>query len=129
MTGSRPGNYLVHINIGGLLDRKRNRAGDRIWRHRKLLLGSGSWALNSGLVISSAKFVRKMPGEMIVARTSLRTADPSRRARSLRSFVLARDDKGKTDSARLSLLLSTLDTSPHPRHLSPRGLDGRETDC
>jgi hypothetical protein len=32
-------NYLVHINIGRLLDRERNSAGDRIRRHRKLVPG------------------------------------------------------------------------------------------
>ena len=33
--------YLVHINIGRLLDRERNSAGDRIRRQRELVSGVG----------------------------------------------------------------------------------------
>src|SRR5882724_2917922 len=42
--------------------------------------------------------------------------DPSRRTRSLRSFVLARDDRGKKDSARLK-----------PRHANSRGFRARRS--
>ena len=38
--GGGPDNYLVHIHIGGLLDRERNSAGDGIRRHRELVLGT-----------------------------------------------------------------------------------------
>jgi len=34
-------NYLVHINIGRLLDREHNSAVDRIRRHRELVSGRG----------------------------------------------------------------------------------------
>ena len=38
--------YFVYIDIGWLLDRERNRAGDCLWRHRKLFFGSGELRLH-----------------------------------------------------------------------------------
>ena len=60
---------LAHINIGRLLDRERNSAGDRLRRHRELVPGVGQLAFTSGFVTASAKFVRTKPGEMIVTRS------------------------------------------------------------
>src|SRR5690348_2156654 len=36
---SRTDNNLVHINIIWLLDRERNRTGNRVWRHRERSVG------------------------------------------------------------------------------------------
>ena len=33
--------YLIHIDVGWLLDRERNGAGGRIWRHREPVTGGG----------------------------------------------------------------------------------------
>ena len=92
--------YLVHINIGGLLDRERNRAGDRIRGHREPVTGRLELRFHVRIGHAVGEVGTKL-GEMIVTHTRLRTADPSRRPRSLRSFVLARDDSSEKNSARL----------------------------
>jgi len=54
----RSDNNLADVNIGRLLDRERNSAGDRIRRHRELVAGGFELAFTSGLVTCSAKLVR-----------------------------------------------------------------------
>ena len=56
--------YLVHINIGGLLDRERNRAGDRIRRHRELVSGGGELGFHVRIGHAVGEVGTKL-GEMI----------------------------------------------------------------
>ena len=94
-------NYLVHINIGRLLDREHNSAVDRIRRHRELVSGRGELGFHRGFVTPSVKFVRTKPGEMIVTRSlspaswrkpsemrARRTSCRNRPTGSVQSYVL-----------------------------------------
>jgi hypothetical protein len=76
------------------------RLGGEKWRHRELVSGGGELGFHVRIGHAVGEVGTKL-GEMIVTHTRLRTADPSRRTRSLRSFVLVRDDSSEKNSARL----------------------------
>jgi hypothetical protein len=67
----RTENYLVHIHIGGLLDREAIARAIASGGIANLSRDSASLAFSSGFVSESAKFVRTKPGEMIVTRSDL----------------------------------------------------------